>query len=129
MTTLHELTALGVGFVSLTEALDLTTPARRTFVGFLTVFTAFEREVIRERITAGIAGARTREGAWQTTRQSQGCRADADVGAARAASSGDGAALRPVEDIRAAGVDAAGGDVRGGSAARRGMGVRKARDV
>ena len=60
MTTLHELTALGVGFVSLTEALDLTTPARRTFVGFLTVFTAFEREVIRERITAGIAGARAR---------------------------------------------------------------------
>ena len=28
MTTLHELTTLGVGFVSLTEALDLTTPGR-----------------------------------------------------------------------------------------------------
>ena len=28
MTTRHEPTALGVGFVSLTEALDLTTPAR-----------------------------------------------------------------------------------------------------
>ena len=35
MTTLHELTALGVGFVSLTEALDLTTPAGRAFAGFL----------------------------------------------------------------------------------------------
>ena len=38
MTTLHELTALGVGFVSLTEALDLTTPAGRAFAGFLAVF-------------------------------------------------------------------------------------------
>jgi putative DNA-invertase from lambdoid prophage Rac len=35
MTTLHELTALGVGFVSLTETLDLTTPAGRAFAGFL----------------------------------------------------------------------------------------------
>src|SRR5499426_2813781 len=38
MTTLHELTALGVGFVSRTEALDLTTPAGRAFAGFLAVF-------------------------------------------------------------------------------------------
>ena len=55
MTTLHELTALGVGFVSLTEALDLTTPAGRAFAGFLAVFAEFERDVIRERIKAGIA--------------------------------------------------------------------------
>jgi putative DNA-invertase from lambdoid prophage Rac len=59
-TTLHERTVLGVGFVSLTEALDLTTPAGRAFVGFLMVCAAFEREVIRERITVGIADARTR---------------------------------------------------------------------
>ena len=58
--TLHELTALGVGFVSLTEALDLMTPAGRAFVGFLTVFAEFERDVIRERIKAGIADARKR---------------------------------------------------------------------
>jgi putative DNA-invertase from lambdoid prophage Rac len=38
MTTRHELTALGVGFVSLTEALELTTPAGRAFAGFLAVF-------------------------------------------------------------------------------------------
>ena len=50
MTTLHELTTLGVGFVSLTEALDLTTPAGRAFAGFLAVFAEFERALIRERI-------------------------------------------------------------------------------
>jgi putative DNA-invertase from lambdoid prophage Rac len=60
MTTLHELTALGVGFVSLMEALDLTTPARRVFAGVRAVFAAFERDVIRERIKAGITDARKR---------------------------------------------------------------------
>ena len=60
MTTLHELTALGVGFVSLTEALDLTTPAGRAFAGFLAVFAEFERALIRERIKAGITDARKR---------------------------------------------------------------------
>ena len=60
MATLHELTALGVGFISLTEALDLTTPAGRAFAGFLAVFAEFERDLIRERIKAGIADARKR---------------------------------------------------------------------
>jgi len=60
MTTLHELTALGVGFVSLTEALDLTTPAGRAFAGLLAVFVAFERDAIRERMKAGMSDARTR---------------------------------------------------------------------
>jgi putative DNA-invertase from lambdoid prophage Rac len=60
MTTLHELTALGIGFVSLTEALDLTTPAGRAFAGFLAVFAEFERDLIRERIKAGITDARKR---------------------------------------------------------------------
>ena len=52
--------ALGVGFVSLTEALDLTTPAGRAFAGFLAVFAEFERDLIRERIKAGITDARKR---------------------------------------------------------------------
>ena len=54
------LTAVGVEFVSLTEALDLTTPAGRAFAGFLAVFAEFERDVIRERIQAGITDARKR---------------------------------------------------------------------
>jgi hypothetical protein len=44
MTTLQERTTLGVGFVSLTEALDLTIPAGRAFAGFLAVFAEFERQ-------------------------------------------------------------------------------------
>jgi DNA invertase Pin-like site-specific DNA recombinase len=37
------LTELGVGFVSLTEALDLTTPTGRAMAGMLAVFAEFER--------------------------------------------------------------------------------------
>ena len=58
MTTLQELEHLGVGFVSLTEALDLTTPAGRAMAAMLAVFAAFEREVLQERTRAGLAHAR-----------------------------------------------------------------------
>src|SRR3977135_2065363 len=57
--TLKELAALGVGFVSLTEALDLTTPTGRAMAGLLAVFAAFEREILGERTRAGLAQART----------------------------------------------------------------------
>jgi len=49
---------LGVGFVSLTEALDLTTPAGRAMAGLLSVFAEFEREILRDRVRAGLAHAR-----------------------------------------------------------------------
>jgi DNA invertase Pin-like site-specific DNA recombinase len=58
LATLQELEHLGVGFVSLTEALDLTTPARRAMVGLLAVFAEFEREILRERVRTGLAHAR-----------------------------------------------------------------------
>lgn len=58
ITTLQELNVLGVGFVSLTEALDLTTPTGRAMAGLLAVFAEFEREILRERVKAGIAQAR-----------------------------------------------------------------------
>jgi DNA invertase Pin-like site-specific DNA recombinase len=57
--TLQELAALQVGFVSLTEALDLTTPSGRALAGMLAVFAEFERDILRERVKAGIAQART----------------------------------------------------------------------
>jgi hypothetical protein len=44
LATLQELEHLGVGFVSLTETLDLTTPAGRAMAGLLAVFAAFERD-------------------------------------------------------------------------------------
>lgn len=58
VSTLQELFVLGVGFVSLTEALDLTTPAGRAMAGLLAVFAEFEREILRERVRAGLAHAR-----------------------------------------------------------------------
>ncbi len=58
MNTLEELDHLGVGFVSLTEALDMTTPAGRAMAGLLAVFSAFERDILRERTRAGLANAR-----------------------------------------------------------------------
>jgi DNA invertase Pin-like site-specific DNA recombinase len=58
LATLQELEHLGVGFVSLTEALDLTTPAGRAMAGLLAVFAEFEREILRERVRAGLAHAR-----------------------------------------------------------------------
>jgi DNA invertase Pin-like site-specific DNA recombinase len=58
LATMQELEHLGVGFVSLTEALDLTTPAGRAMAGLLAVFAAFEREVLGERVRAGLAHAR-----------------------------------------------------------------------
>ena len=58
LATLQELDHLGVGFVSLTEALDLTTPTGRAMAGLLAVFAAFEREILQERTRAGLANAR-----------------------------------------------------------------------
>lgn len=41
--TLKELAELGIGFVSLTEAFDMTTRTGRALVGMLAVFAEFER--------------------------------------------------------------------------------------
>jgi DNA invertase Pin-like site-specific DNA recombinase len=58
LVTLQELEHLGVGFVSLTEALDLTTPSGRAMAGLLAIFAEFEREILRDRVRAGLAHAR-----------------------------------------------------------------------
>lgn len=58
MKSLEELTALNVGFVSITEAIDLTTPSGKAMAGMLAVFAQFERDILRERVKAGIAHAR-----------------------------------------------------------------------
>ena len=56
--SLDELSQLGVGFVSITEALDLTTTVGRAMAGILAVFANFERDMLSERIKAGIDHAR-----------------------------------------------------------------------
>jgi DNA invertase Pin-like site-specific DNA recombinase len=58
LATLQELEHLGVGVVSRTEALDLTTPTGRAMAGLLAVFAEFEREILRDRTRAGLAHAR-----------------------------------------------------------------------
>ena len=56
--TLRELLELGVAFVSLTEGFDLTTATGRAMAGMVSVFAEFERELLKERVKAGIAHAR-----------------------------------------------------------------------
>ncbi|HTP26834.1 MAG TPA: recombinase family protein [Anaeromyxobacteraceae bacterium] len=64
--TLHDLAALDVGFVSLTEALDLTTPTGRAMSGMLAVFADYaEREILRERVKAGFEQAPRQKGRWR----------------------------------------------------------------
>ena len=58
VTTLPELTELGVGFVSLTEAFDMTTAPGRAMTGLLSVFVQFEHDPLRERVRSGLAEAR-----------------------------------------------------------------------
>lgn len=60
VTTLEELRELGVKFVSITEALDFTTASGRAMSGLLSVFAEFERDMIRERVVAGLEHARSK---------------------------------------------------------------------
>jgi DNA invertase Pin-like site-specific DNA recombinase len=58
--SLAEMEAVGVAFVSVTEALDLTTPAGRAMAAMVAVFAQFEREILKERVKAGIAQAKAK---------------------------------------------------------------------
>ena len=58
--SLQELRALKVDFVSLTEGLDFTTPAGRAMAAMLGIFAEFERDVLRERVRAGLAHAKAK---------------------------------------------------------------------
>jgi len=58
ITLLEEITSLGIGFVSLGEAIDLSTSAGRLQLHLLGAFAQFERERIRERIHLGLDRAR-----------------------------------------------------------------------
>jgi len=48
----------GAGFRSLTESIDTTTPAGRMMMQMVGSFAEFERAMIRERTSAGLAAAR-----------------------------------------------------------------------
>jgi DNA invertase Pin-like site-specific DNA recombinase len=58
--TIAELDQRGVAFVSLTEAMDTTTPGGKLIFHVMGALAEFERELIRERTQAGLAAARAR---------------------------------------------------------------------
>lgn len=60
VTTIEDLAAYGVSFVSLRDNLDLSTPSGRLMMHIIGAMAEFERELIRERVTAGIQAARRR---------------------------------------------------------------------
>jgi DNA invertase Pin-like site-specific DNA recombinase len=60
VTTIEDLQAYGVAFVSLRDNLDLSTPSGRLMMHIIGAMAQFERELIRERVTAGIQAARNR---------------------------------------------------------------------
>jgi len=58
--TVEDLEARGVGFMSLTENLDTTTPGGKLVFHIFGGLAEFERSIIRERVNAGLAAAKAR---------------------------------------------------------------------
>ena len=56
--SLDEFNALGIDFISLTEGIDTTTPAGQLLFHIVGAVAQFERDLIVERVRAGIAHAR-----------------------------------------------------------------------
>src|SRR4051812_33392842 len=60
VTALQEFRDLGVDFISHTQAIDTTMPMGRLFFHVIGSFAEFERDVIVERVRAGLANARAK---------------------------------------------------------------------
>jgi DNA invertase Pin-like site-specific DNA recombinase len=60
LNTVEELAGRGVGFKSLTEAIDTTTSGGRLIFSIFGALAEFERNLIRERTHVGLAAARAR---------------------------------------------------------------------
>jgi len=60
LNTTEELDALGVDFISYENQIDTTTPSGKLFFTIVAAFAQFEREIIRERVIAGLENARTK---------------------------------------------------------------------
>lgn len=62
--TIEELKAFGVTFVSVTEAIDLSTPMGQALLTILSAFAQMERELIKERVKVGIENYRETNDEW-----------------------------------------------------------------
>jgi DNA invertase Pin-like site-specific DNA recombinase len=60
VTTIEDLAAYGVSFACLRDNLDLSTPSGTLMMHVIAAMAEFERELIKERVTAGIHAARKR---------------------------------------------------------------------
>lgn len=58
--SLEEFRALGVAFVSIHEQIDTSSPTGRVVFAVVAAMAEFEREILRERVRAGLARARER---------------------------------------------------------------------
>jgi len=58
LNSLAEFDALGISFVSLTNAIDTTTPAGKLMFSIIGAVAEFERDLIRERVKVGMARAK-----------------------------------------------------------------------
>lgn len=60
LNSLAEFDALGISFAAYTNQIDTTTPAGKLMFSMLGAFAEFERDLIRERVRAGIAHRRSK---------------------------------------------------------------------
>jgi hypothetical protein len=60
VTTIEDLSAYGVAFISLRDNLDLSTPSGRLMMHIIGAMAQFEGELIKERVSAGMHAARKR---------------------------------------------------------------------
>lgn len=60
LTTLQEFQELGIEFISLKDQIDMTTSAGRLMMNMIGSFAQFERDLITERVRAGVKSAQAR---------------------------------------------------------------------
>ncbi len=60
VTALEEFQSLGIDFISYSENIDTGTPVGRVLFAIISAFAAFEREILAERVRAGLIAAKKR---------------------------------------------------------------------
>src|SRR3712207_2561299 len=95
--TMERIAGAGAGFRSLTESVDTTTPAGRMMMQMVGAFAEFERAMIRERTSAGLAAARAEGrigGRWPELDPARGREAVANGASGREDGAGKGPPFR-----------------------------------